>query len=206
MLGLRLKGFVLVLGVLGILGGVAPPVQSMILRGYVSEGRLACVQQGLVRRHKALAQVKTDCLPESYLGRWQCLTVVTASGVAVAVAGQSVVSEIEFVRQEDGRITAAWQQAGWTETNSQVKRIDALSAIISRVSQYQGPGRNRGMICHCWDSFVQTDREHMAAESYVDQWVEGQYQGRYQTRSVLSRVSGSSSLSGDEESRQNCLD
>jgi hypothetical protein len=138
--------------------------------------------------------VRADSLPAAYEGSWRCLTVVTDSAVGAVSAGQKLESDVDFVRTADGRVVARWRQPGWTETQSSILTWSAREGQVDRTSYFYGERLNGAWAARARDRFTQVGDDKIVAQSYVDQYIDGQYLGRYRTKSVLVRTSGPGDL------------
>lgn len=94
-------------------------------------------------------------------------------------------SEIQFARTQDGRIVAKWNQAGWVESQANVTAWNTAEAQIDRTDYYYGEGFNGNWAARSRDRFAQVEQSKMMAQSYVDQYIDGRYIGRYRTKSTL---------------------
>ncbi len=129
-----------------------------------------------------------NTFPRSFEGTWKCETLVTESGVDTVMAGSKLVSDVQFARTADGRIVARWNQPGWTETQANAMTFNAKEARVDRTSYYYGEGVNGAWAARSRDHFVQIGPDTIAVKSYVDQYIDGQYVGRYRTASMLHRI------------------
>ncbi len=134
------------------------------------------------------AAILNNTFPRSFEGSWKCETLVTDSGVDTVPAGSKLLSDVQFARLADGRIVARWNQPGWTETQANAMTFNAKEARVDRTSYYFGDGVNGAWAARSRDHFVQINADTIAVKSYVDQYIDGQYVGRYRTASMLHRV------------------
>jgi hypothetical protein len=132
-----------------------------------------------------------ESYPSSYQGSWHCITTVVDSGVPAVATGQVMLSDVTFARQADGRVTAAWTQPGWTESTSSVTSFSASEARVDRTNYFVSKDLDQSWAARSRDQFTQTSRQTIAAKSYVDQYVDGQFVGRYRTTSLLQKAPGS---------------
>ena len=100
-----------------------------------------------------------------------------------------MISDVEFVRKPDGRIVASWVQPGWTETQSSILTWSTTEGQVDRTNYYYGDKMNGAWAAKSRDKFTQLDNNRIASTSYVDQYIDGHYLGRYRTKSVLVRTS-----------------
>lgn len=129
-----------------------------------------------------------NSFPVNYSGRWQCVTRVVDSAVQTIAAGTEVVSEVCFAEVSDGRVIARWLQPGWTETQASAMSWNAREAQTDRTSYYFGEGMNGAWASRSRDHFLQVSTDRLECKSYVDQYIDGQYLGRYRTISILTRI------------------
>lgn len=132
-----------------------------------------------------------ESYPSGYQGSWHCVTTVVDSGVPAIPTGQVMLSDVTFALQSDGRVTAAWTQPGWTESTSSVTSFSATEARVDRTNYFVSKDLDQSWAARSRDQFSQTSRQTIAAKSYVDQYVDGQFVGRYRTTSVLQKANGS---------------
>lgn len=165
------------------------PAPAMTLKG-----RLEVVSEAAPS--KAPAAPLLDSFPQSYEGIWRCLSTVVDSGVGTIAVGQISTCEIQFKKQSDGRVTANWSQPGWTEAESTPQSFSAEKARVDRTNYYWADGVQGAWAARSRDDFNLVDNETILAKSYVDQYIDGQYMGRYRTKSVLKRVPPTEGLAG----------
>jgi hypothetical protein len=186
-----MRGSITVLSLSAVLGlcALATPVQATLLKGYVNENQTleGQTQTGGAEQSTLNGAIQAESFPASYEGTWQIQTEVTDSAVETVQAGQKMISNIDFVRKPDGRIVANWNQPGWTETKVSIKSYSTTEAMTDRTTYYYGERMNGSWAARSRDSFTQIEPHKMIAKSYVDQYIDGQYLGRYRTKSVLFR-------------------
>lgn len=161
--------------------------QGKLLRGYVSEEQELSEGRELSSRPLA-GSVRSDSLPISYEGTWHCVSRVTDSAVASVSLGQRMISDVEFVRKPDGRIVANWAQPGWTETQSSILTWSTSEGQVDRTNYYYRDKMNGAWAARSRDKFKQVGQDRIEAQSYVDQYIDGHYLGRYRTKSILVRT------------------
>lgn len=128
-----------------------------------------------------------NSFPAGFEGKWHCVTKVIDSAVDTIAVGTELSSEVNFVRLPGGRVVARWLQPGWTETQASAVKWNENEARVDRTSYYFGEGMNGSWGSRARDQFVQTGSLSMECKSYVDQYLDGNYIGRYRTISVLTR-------------------
>lgn len=163
------------------------PLQPQMRAGQPSTGQAPTVAYG---RSPNAGQVvpPPNSFPENYSGRWQCVTRVVDSAVDSVAVGTELVSEVSFVELPDHRVVARWVQPGWTETQASAMSWSSREAQTDRTSYYFGEGMNGSWASRSRDHFMQTGTDRLDCKSYVDQYMDGRYVGRYRTQSVLTRV------------------
>lgn len=129
-----------------------------------------------------------NSFPANYSGRWQCVTKVVDSAVETVAVGTEMVSEVCFVEVPDGRVVARWVQPGWSETQASAMSWSSREAQTDRTSYYFGEGMNGSWASRSRDHFMQVGQDKLECKSYVDQYMDGRYIGRYRTISTLTRV------------------
>jgi hypothetical protein len=129
-----------------------------------------------------------NSFPADYSGRWQCVTRVIDSAIDSVAIGTELKSEVCFVDVPDGRVLARWVQPGWTETQASAMSWSSREAQTDRTSYYFGEGMNGSWASRSRDHFMQVATDRLECKSYVDQYMDGRYIGRYRTISVLSRI------------------
>lgn len=139
----------------------------------------------------AVEALVPESYPSGYQGSWHCVTTVVDSGVQAIPAGQVTLSDVTFARQADGRVTAAWTQPGWTESTSSVTSFSSTEARVDRTNYFVSKDLDQSWAARSRDQFTQTSRQSITAKSYIDQYIDGQFVGRYRTTSVLQKAPGS---------------
>ena len=129
----------------------------------------------------------TNSFPASYQGAWYCQTTVVDSTLPAVLQGQVIGSEVVFFPSKDGGIHARWNQPGWVETQSQAITFNGTEAKADRTTYYFGDNMQGSWAARARDQFAQIGPDMISAKSYVDQYLDGQYLGRYRTTSVLKR-------------------
>jgi hypothetical protein len=139
----------------------------------------------------AVETLMPNSYPTGYQGSWHCMTTVVDSGVPAIPTGQVMLSDVTFARQADGRVTASWVQPGWTESQTSVTSFSSTEARVDRTNYFVSKDMDQSWAARSRDQFTQTNRQLMTAKSYIDQYVDGQFVGRYRTTSVLQKQPGS---------------
>jgi hypothetical protein len=129
-----------------------------------------------------------ESFPAAYEGSWHCVTTVTDSDVSQVAPGTVTECDIEFKRAQDGRILAHWSQPGWTEAQSSITAFSANEAQLDRTAYFWADGAGGAWAARSRDQFSLTASSLIVSNSYIDQYVDGQYLGRYRTNSVLHRA------------------
>ena len=137
------------------------------------------------------AQLDPNTFPRVYQGNWACQTTVVNSSAPAVQAGQVIASEVTFYPTANGLIKARWSQAGWVETQSVASSFGKNSdeAKSDRTTYYYGDNTQGSWAARARDQFALTAPDTIEAKSYVDQYIDGQYVGRYRTVSILKRTS-----------------
>ncbi|CAN5145442.1 hypothetical protein BH11CYA1_BH11CYA1_34320 [soil metagenome] len=136
----------------------------------------------------------SNTFPATYQGAWYCETTVVDSTLPAVLQGQVIGSEVVFFPSTDGAIHARWNQPGWVETQSQAITFNGTEAKADRTTYYFGDNMQGSWAARARDQFAQTAPDLISAKSYVDQYVDGQYLGRYRTVSVLKRSGNSQNM------------
>lgn len=168
---------------------IMPGQATTVLRGYVNENHEA---EAVPRTSVPLTgQVDSQSFPSSYVGTWRSETTVVDSAIDSVSVGQKMISDIQFVRRPDGRVHANWNQPGWTETQVSTVSYSTTEASTDRTNYYYGEGLRGAWAARSRDKFTQLTSDKMMAQSYIDQYIDGQYLGRYRTKSILYRIPNS---------------
>jgi hypothetical protein len=185
---------------------ISSPAQAMLLSGQVEQAEEVKEvelqnqkpqaappnfqgQQQKPKAEQARPQSPTaNSFPASYQGAWYCETTVIDSTLPAVAKGQVIGSEVVFYSSKDGTIHARWNQPGWVETQSQAITFNGTEAKADRTTYYFGDNMQGNWAARGRDQFAQTGPDAISAKSYVDQYMDGQYLGRYRTVSVLKRT------------------
>jgi hypothetical protein len=177
--------------IFGLCALATPADAAPLLKGYVNESQSIESQTGAADQQSQSGlsgAVQAESFPSTYEGTWHVETQVTDSAVESVPNGQKMVSNIDFVRRPDGRIVANWNQPGWTETKVSITSYSTSEAMTDRTTYYYGERMNGSWAARSRDSFTQLEPNKMISKSYVDQYIDGQYLGRYRTKSILIRA------------------
>jgi hypothetical protein len=159
------------------------PDEEHAASGTAQQGQEAPVESGKLHR----AMLADNSFPQTFAGMWKCVTVVVDSAVSSVPVGQRVESAVNFEQTNDGRVVARWEQPGWTEAQSSVVPMSQNEVALERTNYYRNGG---SWAAHSRDRYLQLDANRIAADSQVEQFINGQFLGRYETKSMLYRMSG----------------
>jgi len=171
-----------------------PTFAAPMLHGHVEDANEAQEQQQQQTAAPKLQALIENSFPAGYEGTYHCVTTVVDSGVASVPVGQVMLSEIEFAHGQDGRIIEHWAQPGWTETQSTITSYNDRESRVDRTSYFFGENMQGNWAARTRDQFTQMSPHSIVAKSYVDQYLDGQYLGRYRTTSVLEKQSGPANI------------
>lgn len=157
-----------------------------MLHGHLEE---MAVKQPSMNEQKLSISSIPNSFPYSFAGIWRCETTVVDSGVTTILPGQKSISEISFKHSPDGRTVASWAQPGWTEAEASQVSFSAEKARVDRTNYYWGDGVKGAWAARSRDDFTRVSDNQMISKSYIDQYIDGQFVGRYRTTSVLYRIS-----------------
>lgn len=146
------------------------------------------LQQSGLRPTEGRRPQTADSFPLSFAGTWRCVTVVVDSALPSVPVGETIESAVSFIKQPDGRVLALWEQPGWTEAKQHVQPFNENEATMERTNYFLEGGQGGQWAAHSQDHYLKVDPNRMTAESKVDQFVGGQFMGRYETRSMLYRL------------------
>jgi hypothetical protein len=166
------------------------PANAVLLHGYCSDST-SDQQERLLNVTKVVDSgvvARRDSFPVGVAGSWQCVTLVTDSLVETVSAGQKIVSRMDFVKTNDGRVVARFQQPGWTEAQESVTAFSPTQYQMDKTNYYYGDHANGAWAARSRDHYQLVERNRMIAESEIDQYINGRYVGRYHTRSTLFRL------------------
>lgn len=174
-----------------VLGSNAP-VQAKLLNGHIEQIKEAEADNGEDINNPKVS----NSFPQEYIGLWRCQTSVTDSQVETVAKGTTLACDIQFVPDKTGKVTGQWIQPGWVETQVSTLSWNPQEAKVDRTSYYFGQSAVMGgsWACRSRDHFIQLSKDKMECQSYIDQYLDGKYLGRYRTRSILTRVNSDSSV------------
>lgn len=168
----------------------ALPANATLLCGYVSDTTMTEQSRKMADSARVAASAavsRTDSFPVDVQGSWQCVTVVVDSLVDTVPVGQKIVSRMDFVRVDDGRVVARFKQAGWTEAQESVTAVSSTQYQLDKTNYFYGDRAGGAWAARSRDRYQLLEKNRMIAESEVDQYINGRYVGRYRTRSTLVR-------------------
>ena len=152
------------------------------------------------------SSVQRESFPESYEGSWRCESVVTDSAVASVTPGQKVICEVQFVRDAQGKVLSSWNQDGWAEGQSSVIAVNNLESQMDRTSYCTEQGSDGMWSARARGNYIQINGAVIIARSVVDQYMDGQYLGRYHTTSILHRENLSEGMAASNEEERDFID
>ncbi|MCW5822661.1 MAG: hypothetical protein KIT34_07635 [Cyanobacteria bacterium TGS_CYA1] len=169
------------------------PAQAKLLSGHIEQIKEVETPQQEDPNTKSVS----NSFPENYIGVWHCQTLVTDSQVDTVVKGTSLACDIQFVPDKTGKVTGQWIQPGWVETQISTLSWNPQEAKVDRTSYYFGQSMVQGgsWACRSRDHFIQLSETKMECQSYIDQYIDGRYLGRYRTKSVLTRATANQVIS-----------
>ena len=172
------------------LGFLPLPANAVVLHGYLSD-TTSEQQQRLANVTRAVdisVVARRDSFPQDVQGSWQCVTVVVDSLVDTVSVGQKIVSRMDFVRANDGRVVARFLQPGWTEAQETVTAFSPTRYQMDKTNYFYSDHVNGAWAARSRDSYQLVERNRMVADSEIDQYINGRYIGRYRTHSTLLRM------------------
>lgn len=164
----------------------APPVYRT--QGAAPVSNQPSYRPGMEPVSRASSNLPANSFPTTFLGRWHCVTEVVDSYVRDVGVGTKMVSEVKFSRKPDGRVVADWLQPGWTESQAFAVAWSDQEARVDRTCYYFGDGMQGAWASRSRDHFIMQEPAKMLCKSYIDQYIDGRYLGRYRTVSVLTRI------------------
>jgi hypothetical protein len=178
------------------------PASAMTLSGHLEEQKQISQDDQITGPAGAIASAPTasdlspNTFPRSFAGSWVSETKVIDSTAPQVIAGQVIASDVIFYPTSDGRVQARWNQPGWVETQNVACSFGKNNneAKSDRTTYFFGDNAQGSWAARARDQFAQTAPDTITAKSYVDQYIDGQYVGRYRTLSVLKRTSTDSTI------------
>lgn len=161
------------------------PAEAKLLSGHIEQIKEAEAQPQENPQPQA-----SNSFPDNYVGVWHCQTTVVDSQVNTVAKGTSLACDIQFVPDKTGKVTGQWIQPGWVETQISTLSWNPQEAKVDRTSYYFGQSVVQGgsWACRSRDHFIQISESKMECQSYIDQYIDGRYLGRYRTKSLLTRA------------------
>ncbi len=135
-----------------------------------------------------------NTFPPHFQGYWSCETTITESSIATILPGTKIQSELVFYPTADGRVEARFSQSGWVNNKCLAVAFNGNEAKADRTSYYFGEKIQGAWAARTRDQFLQENDNLITAKSYVDQYLDGQYLGRYRSVSILRRTAGVGSV------------
>jgi hypothetical protein len=161
------------------------PAEAVVLNGQLEEVEVADENASPGVQPGALIP---NTFPTHYAGKWVCETTITESSVPTVLPGTKVQSEVHFIPTADGRIEMRHYQPGWVRNKCLTVSFNGNEAKADTTSYYFGEKVQGAWAARTRDQYLQETDDLIKAKSYVDQYINGQYVGRYRTISVLRRV------------------
>jgi len=169
------------------------PTSAMTLSGHLEEQKQIHQEEQVsnLPSSPSVSDLNPNTFPKTYTGTWSSQTTVVDSTAPQVMAGQVISSDVIFYPTADGRVQARWNQPGWVETQTVACSFgkNHEEAKSDRTTYYFGDNAQGSWAARARDQFAQTAKDTITAKSYVDQYIDGQYVGRYRTISVLKRTS-----------------
>lgn len=158
---------------------------AAVLRGGVQVNDVLPAQQN--NTFALSAEQRIVLQKEIIEGTWNCISNVVASTCPAVMPGTVVHSLIGYLRTTQGALVQQWNEAGWTPAVTPVLKFTESSITTTKISNMQGIGG--GWTARSQEHLKLVDQHTMVAESVVDQYLNGQFVGRYKTSSVLKKNS-----------------
>ncbi len=170
------------------LSHTATPAEAVMLHGSVETADFTAVQP--MPLSAALSAVQqSDARANLLEGNWKCVSQVVGSNVAGVAAGSVVESAVKYTRDGRGNLVEYWSQDQWTPASSAVVKLD--TDLMTSTHESISPAANgAAWSARSHDMYKIIAPDRIVAQSIVEQFVNGQFVGRYKTASVLQKVGG----------------
>jgi hypothetical protein len=173
---------------INIQGARASFLQGSVEQSQFALNKLRPNYMPLLKALRHVVALPSDSYPNSYEGCWKCKTIVVSSSMKTIAIGKRIVCNVMFSRLADGRTYAYFDQPGWIEGKGAVVNSSRIEARVHRMNYYE-----RGDLCETWtaysqDHFVQIGQRLIVADSFIEQYINGQLVGNYCTISMLYRA------------------
>lgn len=168
------------------------PVEAKLLSGHIEQ-----IKEVEAQPQENAQSQPSNSFPENYVGVWHCQTTVVDSQVDTVAKGTNLACDIQFVPDKTGKVTGQWIQPGWVETQISTLSWNPKEAKVDRTTYYFGQSVVQGgsWACRSRDHFIQISENKMECQSYIDQYIDGRYLGRYRTKSLLTRATSNPVIS-----------
>ena len=188
-------------------GAVSTPAQARMIAGHLEQNCTNITSGANFANGATLnTAIQQNSFPETYEGNWRCETVVTDSAVQAVTPGEKVVCEVQFVKDNAGRVISIWNQDGWSEGQSSVTAFNNVEAQMDRTSYQNAQGGEAIWAARGRGNFTQINGAAIIARSVIDQYIDGQYVGRYHTTSILRRENPMEGMATSGEEQRDFID
>jgi hypothetical protein len=162
---------------------VITPASAVMLHGSVQTADFASAQP-MPMSASLSPQAQRDARADVLEGNWKCVSQVVASNVPGVTPGKVVQSAVQYRKDGRGNLVELWFQNQWTPANSAVVKLD--SDLLTSTHESTSPGNDGGAwSARSHDLYKIVAPTRIVAKSTVEQFVNGQFIGQYQTASVL---------------------
>jgi hypothetical protein len=162
---------------------VIAPASAVMLHGSVQTADFTSAQP-MPMSASLSAQEQRNVRAEVLEGTWKCVSQVVGSNVPGVAPGQVVQSAVQYRKDARGNLVELWYQDHWTPANSAVVKLD--SDLLTSVHESASPSNNgAAWSARSHDFYKIVAPNRIVAKSTVDQFINGQFAGQYQTASVL---------------------
>lgn len=152
----------------------------------VLTGRLESSGDETIKQEPVQPQVQKSRF--TLTGNWQVETLVTDSQLETVTPGSVINSQVAFFNS-NGKVAAKWYQPGWVDGQTSSMSFADNRATIDRTTYYFGDNVQGSWAAYAHDEFTPLNINTIKAHSYVDQYIDGHFLGRYHTVSLLKRIS-----------------